>query len=153
MSYNSGKVSSGKGKSVWPLCDSRGGGRGGGGEKSGGWSSSFESSRHESFRGRKAWNTSFCKTTSVTFTGDRPAQTSRPWYTWHLRWWRGRRTEADLLSESGPYDNAASPAALRRSALKTGLCGGTSTHIRPRWGTWIFSFRRLKRLEEPWTNQ
>lgn len=77
----------------------------------------------------------FCKTTSVTFTCDRPAETSRPWCTWHLRWRRGRRTEADLLSESGPYDNAASPAALHRSALKMGLRGGTSTHTRPRWGT------------------
>lgn len=43
--------------SLLPLCVSRGGGKGGGGENSGGVSSSFESSLHESCRGRKASNT------------------------------------------------------------------------------------------------
>lgn len=115
-----------------PLCgDSRGGGRGGGGENSGGWSSSsFDSSLHESFRGGKAWeHLRFRKNhLGCFFATDRPAGTSRPWCTWHLRWQRGRRSEAGLRSGSGPYDNAASPAAPHRCALTTDLCGGTSTH-------------------------
>lgn len=119
-----------------PLYGSLGGGKGGGGVNSGGSSSSFESSLHDSFKGKHKFEylqlVTPCevhrfRTESTREKEDSPAETNPPWCTGHLQWQRGRRSEADPLSVSSPFDSVASPAALHGSALRTGLYGGTST--------------------------